>query len=77
MTATRTDDLWLPADLAVLLLHQEATRTGDRRLRITQSTLRQWVRRGHTTYQRGRGYNITRIFDRLDVRGTRGHHRPT
>ena len=74
MTATRTDDLWLRADLAVLLLHQEAVKTGDRRLRIREATLRQWVRRGYITYQRGQGYNVHEIFRHVQNRSSRGHH---
>lgn len=73
--ATR-DDLWLPADLLLALLKQEAIRTGDQRLRVTRKTLNTWVRRGHVDYQRGRGYRVTgrqrSVTSYLAGRGTRG-----
>lgn len=76
MNATSTErDVWLPADLAVLLLHQEATRTGDMRLRIQQPTLRKWAQRHHIRYERGRGYNVSSIVAYVTGRGARGHHR--
>jgi hypothetical protein len=57
----------IPASLAVLMLHQEADRTGDDRLRISSATLRKWVERGHIT--RGDGdYDLGEIFAYLDRR---------
>lgn len=67
--------LYLRAELAVLLLHQEATRTGDTRLRIQQRTLCQWRRRNHIEYDRALGgYNIDTIIKYVTRRGARGHH---
>lgn len=71
------DDLWLPADLAVVLLHQESIRTGDARLRIKQPTLRKWSQRSHIRYERGLGYNVASVIAYVTGRGTRGHHRPS
>ncbi|SFO60013.1 hypothetical protein [Amycolatopsis rubida] len=51
----------------VLLLAQEADRTGDDRYRVTPATLRQWVRRGHITRGDG-GYNLREIVAYLDRR---------
>lgn len=56
----------VPATLALLLLHQEADRTGDQRYRIKPATLRQWKRRGHLS--RGPGYHPREIVDYLDRR---------
>lgn len=56
----------LPAALAVLLLHQEADRTGDERYRVKVCTLRQWKRRGHLS--RGRDYDPHEIVHYLDRR---------
>jgi hypothetical protein len=74
-TAAR-GDLWLPADLLLTLLKEEAIRTGDKRLRVTRKTLNTWVRRGHVEYQRGRGYRVTgrqrSVTSYLAGRGTRG-----
>jgi hypothetical protein len=61
------------AEMAVLLLHQEAVRTGDARLRIKAATLRQWVRRRHITYDRGRGgYDVVAIVEYVTKRPARG-----
>lgn len=69
------EDLWLPADLAVVLLHQEAIRTGDARLRIKPPTLRKWAQRRHIRYERGLGYNVGSIVTYVTGRGNRGHRR--
>lgn len=67
---------FVPAALAVLLLHQEAVRTGDVRLRIRESTLRQWVRRQHVTFDRGRGgYDVESIVAYVTKRPLRGQRR--
>jgi hypothetical protein len=70
------EDLWLPADLLLTLLKEEAIRTGDKRLRVTRKTLNTWVRRGHVEYLRGRGYRVTgrqrSVTSYLAGRGTRG-----
>jgi len=64
---------YLSADLAVLLLHQEATRTGDVRLRIKAATLYQWVRRQHIVYDRARGgFDVASIVEYVTKRPARG-----
>jgi hypothetical protein len=55
----------VPASLALLMLHQEADRTGDDRYRISPATLRQWVKRGHITRGTG-GYDLAEITAYLD-----------
>lgn len=68
---------YVPATLAVLLLHQEATRTGDARLRIKQGTLYAWVRRGHITYDRGRGgFDVESIREYVTKRPAKGQRKP-
>jgi hypothetical protein len=57
----------VPASLAVLMLHQEADRTGDDTYRITAAALRKWVQRGHITRGDG-GYDLGEIFDYLERR---------
>ncbi|WP_033288265.1 hypothetical protein [Amycolatopsis jejuensis] len=54
----------------VLLLAQEADRTGDECYRIGPATLRQWVRRGHITRGDG-GYSLREILAYLDRRDAR------
>ncbi len=51
----------------ILLLHQEADRTGNNTLRIKASTLRKWVQRGHITGGR-RGYDLAEIVAYVDSR---------
>lgn len=60
MTRVRAADV-------VLLLHQEADRTGDERYRVTATTLRSWVHRGHITRGPG-GYDLAEILAYLDRR---------
>ncbi|GAA3878072.1 hypothetical protein GCM10022243_48450 [Saccharothrix violaceirubra] len=69
------EDVWLPADLLLVLLTQEAVRTGDRRLRVTRKAINTWVRRRHVRYERGRGYHVASVIDYLTNRGRRGLHR--
>lgn len=77
MNTISTDrDVWLPADLLLTLLKEEAIRTGDKRLRVTRKTLNTWVRRGHVEYERARGYRVTgsrhSVTAYLAGRGARG-----
>ncbi|HWO61433.1 MAG TPA: hypothetical protein VNO31_15495 [Umezawaea sp.] len=68
---------YVPAALAVLLLHQEATRTGDARLRIKAATLYQWVRRRHIVYDRARGgFDVASIVEYVTNRPARGQRGP-
>ncbi|GAB3376316.1 hypothetical protein GCM10027360_53090 [Amycolatopsis echigonensis] len=62
----------------VLLLGQEADRTGDERFRVGSATLRQWVRRGHITRGDG-GYSLREILAYIDRRERPRFHaaRPT
>lgn len=57
----------VPAALVLVMLHQEATRTGDTRYRVTAATLRSWVHRGHITRGPG-GYDLAEITAYLDRR---------
>jgi hypothetical protein len=57
----------VPASQVLLLLHQEADKRGDNRLRIKAVTLRLWVYRGHITRGPG-GYDLREILDYLDSR---------
>jgi hypothetical protein len=50
----------VPASLALLLLHQEADRTGDERYRIAPSTLRCWVHRGKVS-KTAAGYDLREV----------------
>jgi hypothetical protein len=74
--ASDDQDLWLPADLLLALLKQEAARTGDRRLRVSRKTLNSWVHRNKVEYDRERGYRVTgerrSVVAYLAGRGTRG-----
>ncbi|MGW4114805.1 hypothetical protein ACWEFJ_28355 [Actinosynnema sp. NPDC004786] len=60
------------ADELLLLLHAEADRTGDERLRVQPGTLRQWKRRRGWT---GPGYDPAVVVDYVTGRGDRGQHR--
>jgi hypothetical protein len=57
----------VPASLALLILHQEAHRTGDPRYRIRPVTLRLWVHRGHITRGPG-GYDLREILAYISKR---------
>ncbi len=52
----------VPASLALLLLHQEADRTGDERFRIAPSTLRCWAHRGKVT-KTAAGYDLNEVAE--------------
>ncbi|MGW4487876.1 hypothetical protein ACWEOE_29010, partial [Amycolatopsis sp. NPDC004368] len=56
-----------PAAPLLLLLNQEAARTGDDRYRITGATLRSWVHRGHITRGPG-GYSPREVLAYLESR---------
>ncbi|MFC6089447.1 hypothetical protein [Saccharothrix lopnurensis] len=57
------------------LLHAEADRTGDERLRVTQSTLRTWKNRTGVPVSPGKGYDVHEVYDYLRTRGDRGQRR--
>lgn len=57
----------VPAALVLLVLHQEAERTGDDRYRVSPITLRSWVKRGHITRGPG-GYDLREVCAYLDRR---------
>lgn len=57
----------------LLLLHQEADKRGDDRLRITPTTLRSWVHRGHIT-RGGGGYDLAEILRYLEQRDRPARH---
>ena len=57
----------VPASLVLLLLHQEAYRTGNESYRIKPATLRSWTHRGHITHTAD-GYDPREILDYLDSR---------
>ncbi|WP_326565090.1 hypothetical protein VSH64_24925 [Amycolatopsis rhabdoformis] len=64
MTRARAADV-------VLLLAQEADRTGDERYRVTPTTLRSWVYRGHITRDpKTDGYDLHEILTYLESRDT-------
>jgi hypothetical protein len=59
----------VPASTVLLLLHQEADKRGDDRLRIKTTTLRSWVHRGHITRGDG-GYDLREILTYIEQRET-------
>lgn len=58
---------WAPASLALLMLAQEADRTGDDQYRVTPATLRSWVLRGRVV-RGSRGYCLNSIVEYLGRR---------
>ncbi|AXX32053.1 hypothetical protein KCV87_32255 [Actinosynnema pretiosum subsp. pretiosum] len=57
------------------LLHAEADRTGEDRLRVSASTLRGWKSRSGVPVSPGPGYDVAEVVAYLRTRGTRGQHR--
>jgi uncharacterized protein (DUF58 family) len=63
------------ADDLLALLHTEADRTGDDRLRVTKSALRNWKNRPTVPVSGGPGYDPHEVRAYIASRGDRGQRR--
>lgn len=63
------------ADDLLQLLHAEADRTGNERLRVTKSALRNWKHRPGVPISPGAGYNPVEVRRYLLARGDHGQRR--
>lgn len=75
LAAERLPSGRVSADDLLLLLHAEADRSGDERLRVTKSTLRTWKGRPGVPVSPGPGYDPVEVRAYIASRGGRGQRR--